>query len=317
MNKEQLEDIKELSIIIVTYNNENTIENCLDSIWCHIGSDLEVIVVDNSENSMTAGKIKQFIRDHQKREIKMIEPEQNIGFARGCNLGAKNATGKYLMFLNPDTIIKNDIYSYLKKCLETYPETGIAGPKMIDADGRIIKTCRNLPTGLNIFLDVIGIDRVLGTYQLVRFPHRRIRYVEQVIGACFFMKKDLFKQLNGFDERFFIYFEEVDFCKRTSDLGLKTIFCPQAEIVHISGTSCESEKTVARMIAQLRFSRKLYFQKHFVKGQVFIINILNRLEGILKGAFFVCLYGITGKRYFNEKAIGFLSIGLWPGKFLQ
>ncbi len=317
MNKKSIEKTKELSIIIVTYNNEDTIENCLDSIWFHVGCHFEVIVIDNSENLLTVKQINQFVKTHPERIIKIIETKQNIGFAKGCNLGAEMATGKYLMFLNPDTVIKNDVYRYLNECFEKHSEIGIAGPKMQSGSGDIIKTCRNLPTCVNIFLDITGIDRFLGTYQLMRFSHQEVRYVGQVIGACFFLRRDFFEQLNGFDERFFIYFEEVDFCKRALDLGFKTVFCPEAEVVHVSGTSCESEKTIAKMIVQLRFSRKLYFQKHLRKGQTFIICILNHFEGILKGIVFTCLYGLTRKRYYYEKAVGFLSVGLWQKKFLQ
>ncbi|MEW6263014.1 MAG: glycosyltransferase [Thermodesulfobacteriota bacterium] len=305
-----------VSIIVVTYRNEDSIEACLESIVRQVGLPYEIIMVDNSPDDHTAGKIKQFRQVHPEIELNLIKSGQNLGFAKGCNLGASSARGEYLLFLNPDTILLNDAPSRLAQFLDENPKAAVAGPQITDRQGRITKTCRHRPTLMRIFLDVTYLDLIFGCYRLLRFDHRTARMVDQIIGACIFLRRETFTLLGGFDERFFIYFEEVDFCRRVIESGREVWFLPQAQVAHFHGTSTESQDTVARSIRILRRSRDLYFQKHFGRKQFLISRWLNVFEGLFRGTVFYLLFLARRREIYRRKAEGYwklISVGREAG----
>ena len=291
--------MKDFSFIIVTYNNEDTITYCLSSIIEKTEGDYEIIIVDNSENDLTTQKIKDF-------PVKLIKPEKNIGFAQGCNLGFRNSNGEYLIFLNPDAVLINDVANILRKFYETKSNYAVVGAQIINPlTGKIEKTCRNLPDFFNTFLECVGLDRFFSFYTLNNFSHKFTREVPQVMGACFFVSREIFEKFNRFDERFFIYFEEVDFCKKVIDNGLKVYFCHEAKIYHYEGTSCENEKSIIKIVKIFQESRLKYFEKHYgLKGKI-VIKIFNKIESIVKGAYFFANYKITDDKYFRKKATGY------------
>ena len=168
----------EVSIIIVAFRNEETIEPCLASIKRRVGLRYEVIVVDNSPDDLTARRIRDFIKKNPRFPISLLEPGENTGFASGCNSGAARAQGDYLMFLNPDTCLQNDAARLLANFLKSRPGAELVGPMILDPSGRIARTCRNLPNLRRIIAGVTGLDRFIGIYVLARFPHNRPRRVE-------------------------------------------------------------------------------------------------------------------------------------------
>ena len=297
-----------ISIIIVTYHSETTIEACLASIRDLAAGACETIVVDNSDNELTAGRVNEFRAKNPGFSLTMVRPLENLGFGRGCNFGVRQAGGDFLFFLNPDTRLDNDAPGLLRRFLETHPRAEVAGPMIVDEVGRITKTCRNLPDWHRILADASGLDRLLGVYRLLRFDHRTPRRVDQVIGAGFFMRRETFDRLGGFDERFFMYFEEVDFCKRVLDSGGEVWFRPEARIVHIAGVSTENVAAAARMVFALRKSRGQYFEKHFGRNRRRILTGINRLEGAVKWMAFSFLHLCRRKPVYREKAKGYRRV---------
>jgi len=172
----------EVSFIIVTYNNADTIAACLSSIAVNTALQYEVLVVDNSPDNATAGAIERFTGSQAKPGVTVIKTTENLGFGRACNVGAARASGKFLFLLNPDTQLRNDASSLLVDCFRKHPHTKAAGPGICDSNGQITPTCRNLPTLSRILLDATGLDRFFGSYKLTRFQHRSARMVEQIIG---------------------------------------------------------------------------------------------------------------------------------------
>lgn len=304
-----------VSVVIVAYNNADTIEPCLESLRTLLTGAHEAVVVDNSPDSATRERIDAFKTRHPEYPLTCIVPERNLGFAAGCNRGAAEAKGGRLLFLNPDTRLVNDIVSVFEMHRERHPHTGMTGPRILNGRGEVERTCRNLPSLGRIFLDATGLDRLLGAYRLLRFDHLTPRQVPQLIGACLYIPTDLYRSLGGLDERFFVYFEEVDLCKRCMEAGLENWFVPDAVITHLAGTSCESGSTAARMIVQLRRSRVLYFRKHFGRATGLAMAALNTLEGAAKGVVFAVLSLVRGKAKYGEKAKGFgrvaLCFGCW------
>jgi len=305
----------EVSVILVTYDNETTIDACLDSLAVHTACPYEAVVVDNSPNEATWARITALCHERPGLPIHAIRPGHNLGFAAGCNVGARHARGDFLLFLNPDTALDTDIAAIFRSFWRSFPRAGLLGPRICDANGRTVSTCRNLPNLWRIFLDAIGLDRLVGAYRLFHFDHASPRQVPQLIGACLFTSRRLFEDVRGFDERFFVYFEEVDLCKRLAESGHELWFVPEASVSHRAGTSCEREASAAVMIAQLRRSRTLYFRKHFQAATVFGVALVNTLEGVAKAAVFTALYLGGGGRRFREKARGFWKVttcfGFW------
>lgn len=302
-----------VSVVIVAFNNADTIEACLDSLRVQLTCPHETIVVDNSTDGSTRARLYTFRAKWPQYPLHCIIPQRNLGFAAGCNRGAADAKGRRLLFLNPDTVLENNIVATFEAHLKLYPETGITGPKILNGMGEVERTCRNLPNLGRILLDATGLDRKLGAYRLLRFDHLASRQVPQLIGACLYTPTDLFNKLGGFDERFFVYFEEVDLCKRAMEAGFENWFVPDAVITHLAGTSCESESSTARMIFQLRKSRMLYFRKHFQLPSVFAMAVINMLEGSCKGAVFTALALFRTNSKDQEKANGFWRVALCFG----
>jgi N-acetylglucosaminyl-diphospho-decaprenol L-rhamnosyltransferase len=304
----------EVSFVIVTYNNAGTIAACLSSIAANTSMEYEILVVDNSPDKETGLALERFIRSQVEPTVTVIKTKENLGFGRACNVGAGRASGKFVFFLNPDTRLENDAGALLADCFRRYPAAKAAGPAICDTAGRIARTCRNLPTLPRIVLDATGLDRLFGAYKLTRFQHQRARKVEQIIGAAMLVRRADYEDLGGMDERFFMYFEEVDLCKRLSEAGGEIWFWPEARVRHLAGVSAEADPVRAQMIYELRESRRKYFKKHSGTAGARWLELINRFEGLQKSAILWTLWMIRGRRADREKARGFWSVatGLAP-----
>ena len=299
--------------VIVTYNNAETIRECLDSLFARSGIPVEVVVVDNSPgdgDEGTAEAVACFRREHPEKPVRLIRRPDNVGFAAGCNLGARESTAEYLLFMNPDASCLNDVPGELAGLLGRRGDVRIVGPQVLDARGRIVPTCRRLVSPFGVFCDATGLDRLLGAYRMLHFSHDRPRAVDQVIGACMMMRRADFEEMQGFDERFFIYFEEVDLCKRVLERGCKVWFHPEARIVHIGGVSLESLELLDRMPLLLRRSRAQYFAKHYGIVPQCLVHGVTICESVGK---YLVLYALSvlrpeqsGKR--RARARGFLAL---------
>lgn len=298
----------DVCVVIVSYNNEDTIGPCLDALARHTACAFETVVVDNSPGEGTWRCLEKACREEPGQALLAVRPGHNLGFAAGCNLGARHCRGRFLLFLNPDTVLENDILGIFLALWQDLPRPGLLGPQVRDASGRIVPTCRNLPSLWRIFLDATGFDRLAGHYRLMHFDHASQRPVPQLIGACLFCSKEVFDACNGFDERFFVYFEEVDLCKRMAEAGYGILFSPTAIIAHSAGTSCESESSAAVMVAQLRRSRMLYFKKHFSIFTAFFLGVINMVEAMAKATVCSALFLKTGKSAYAQKAQGFWRV---------
>ena len=297
-----------VSFIIVTYNNADSIVSCLHSVCALTTCPYEISVIDNSPGDDTCRVVKDFQAAHPEANLSVHKSPMNIGFGKACNLGVQFTTGEYLFFLNPDTRILNDAALTLIECLRRQPNSIAAGPRILDAQGRITRTCRNLPNVTRVILDATGMDALLGKYRLTRFAHNIPRSVEQIIGAAMLVRRSDFESVGGMDERFFVYFEEVDLCKRLEDGGGEIWFWPQAAVQHLAGISCEADSTRARMIFVLRESRRKYFAKHFGTSASIVLDIINRLEALEKLSVLCVLWLLRRSRNDRAKINGFWAV---------
>lgn len=236
-----------ISVIIISYNSENFIENCLSSLSKNLPSKSEVIVLDNASSDSTVEKLKKFIP-----QIKLIKSKENLGFAKGCSKAAKKAKGKYLFFLNPDTEINSPVLEELVEFYGNHPNAGIVAPKLIMPDGTVQPSVKKLPTIWRAFQEyILGIKNSYSQY----IPERNNpQAVEMVYGAAILIKKDLFEKLKGFDEKFFLYYEDADLCRRVHEMGKKVYYYPQVSVKHmVGGTKSDQDKYKLNLEASIKY----------------------------------------------------------------
>ncbi|HIK15695.1 MAG TPA: glycosyltransferase family 2 protein [Leptolyngbyaceae cyanobacterium M33_DOE_097] len=246
------------SIIVVNYNSYPAIVECLRSIQAQIQSvPYELIVVDNASSDDSVAQIKTQIPD-----CRVIQLTKNVGFGAGNNAGVQVASGEYLFFLNPDTVLLEDSLKILLQKIAKNPELGIVAPRIIYPDGRL-----QLSTAWEISL--LGeyktrkqlADYERGNHQVeIEAEYAHDRAVEIVLGSAFLMTKALFQMVGGFDEQFFMYFEESDLCQRVRARGYQILYTPDTTLVHLHGTSVQ--KIPDKMIVEYRRSQLYYYRKH-------------------------------------------------------
>lgn len=246
------------SIIIVNWNSKEFLKGCLSSIPGDTSH--EVIIVDNASSDGSCDFIEKNFPD-----VRLIRNNMNKGFAAGCNQGAGIARGRYLFFLNPDTIMEKDSIKKLIDFAETKEWLGAVGPRLIGRDGRAQNSVRRFPT---ISRALMGRKERL----VKQLSDKEPSSVEQVSGAAFLIKKDLWRDVGGMDERFFMFYEEVDLCRRLKDLGYNIYYLPAARIIHLGGGSRHKDSEAVK-----RYSRKsmiLYFQKYESPKKLFWLRLL-------------------------------------------
>jgi len=267
-----------LSIVIVSFNSIKFLNNCLVSIFANTnGLALDVIVVDNNSSDGTEKKISE-----KYQNITLIKKHKNLGFAKACNQGLKVATGDYLLFLNPDTVIKKDTLVRSIKFLHSNPGIGLIGCKLLNIDGTLQPSSSDFP-----YLHKLIIDHALG-WRI--FPHSlrgklltkywahdKIKEVDWVMGAFMLMRRSLINQLGGFDEAFFLYGEDLELCFRVNKAGFKVVFFPNAEIIHIGNPGWDAERLEHVYDALLKF-----YSKHFSFLKTFSLKRVIKLAMLLR-----------------------------------
>lgn len=255
----------DLSIIIVNYRSRSYLVQCLKSIERHLNKNsfmekFEVILVNNDKQSLS-------LEENFNFPVKIIEQKINQGFGASNNIGAKKATGDYLFFLNPDTLLLD---SGLWKMLEYAKEKrlGAIGPKIILAEENRPQpwTC-----GKKTDLWKILFKNTLNK----PWNKKEITPVDWLSGTALLLEKVSFKKVGGFDEKFFMYFEDQDLCLRLKKLGKKNIFYPFCRIIHFDGKSWKEKKEKK---ASFYTSQNYFFSKHNPKWQLFALRQVKRLK---------------------------------------
>lgn len=223
-----------VSIIIVNFNTEKITRDCIAAIRESVKSvGYEIIVVDNGSQD---GSVKM-LRDYaaKLKNFFLIENKDNLGFAKGNNQGARRARGRYLLLLNTDTIIRKGALEKMVKFGETTPDAGVIGPKLLNADGSLQPSCMNFPTVRNALREYFGGQR--GLFDKFSPKGNKPRKVDSVVGAAFLITPRAVDKVGLLDERYFFYFEDIDYCRRVWKSGLKVYYLQEAQIVHYHGVS--------------------------------------------------------------------------------
>jgi N-acetylglucosaminyl-diphospho-decaprenol L-rhamnosyltransferase len=249
-----------LSVIIVTFNSRDHIDACLESILEHMPAiDHDIVVVDNASEDGTAAAIRARWSD-----VRVIDAGANLGFARANNLGMKQTLGSLILLLNPDTIVSAGAIYRLIAALDARPDAAIAGPRLVNGDGRAELSFGAMMSPLAELRQktlVRGNDRgVGGITAYVEWLTRHPRDVDWVSGACMLVRRADAEAVGLMDERYFMYAEDVDFCAAVRARGRRVLFAPTAEIVHFRG---QSRATASAATEQAyRRSQMAFYEKH-------------------------------------------------------
>ncbi|MBD3244974.1 MAG: glycosyltransferase [Candidatus Moranbacteria bacterium] len=281
-----------LSIIIVSWNGEKVIKKCLDSLLKQKNVFFELIIVDNASRDSTIEIINQKQNKFGKKFIKLIQNQKNLGFPKANNQGIKKATGKYILFLNQDIIVKDGVLSKMIEAFEkAKKQVGAVAPKLVYPNGNLQKSLRPFPTPFNVLWDILTGGRWHENY----YSYDKKQFVDQPMASCLMIKTQIIREINGFDQskEFFLYFNDADLSYRIHKKNFKHLFIPKIKVIHFHGKSARTWKEVKRIKA---WTKGLYYflTKHYskdnivfvllIKVEVFMIFILRLGAAFIKEA---------------------------------
>lgn len=259
----------DLSIIIVSFNTRELLLNCLASLKENIkGIKYEIVVIDNASNDDSVEALGRL----KTKNLRLIKNKKNLGFAAGNNQGIKAARGRYLLFLNSDTIIKDNFLPEMLNWMDRNHRVGIASCGLINKDGTIQGTGGYFPNLLRVFSwmtieDLPLVDRFIKPFHPLHAKsffrnesfYRRKQELDWVTGAFFLVRKEVVRSVKKWDEKYFMYVEEVDFCFRAKQKGWRVVYNPDWQITHLGGASSTAEFPILSEIRGLkRFYKKFY-----------------------------------------------------------
>jgi len=261
----------DLSIITVAWNSDKFISEQLRSVFDSTGDfKFEIFVVDNNSSDNTVSVIKKNFP-----QVKLIVNSSNNGFAKANNQAIEESSGRYVLLLNPDMRVFPETLSDMVKYMDTHPYALVAGCKLIDQEGKNVPHVRRFPRLFDQLMILLKVPHlfpgVLNKYLMRDFDYENEAQVDSIRGSFFMIRREVIDQLGGLDERFFIWFEEVDYCKQAADRGMKVVYTPTVKCVDYVG---KSFALVGGLKKQKYFTRSMvqYFKKwHPWKASLIII----------------------------------------------
>lgn len=274
--------MKQLSIIIVNYNVVHFLDLCLDSVFAAISNlDAEVIVVDNASSDVSCEMVRQ-----KYPEVQLLANTNNVGFATANNQGVKAAQGEYVCILNPDTVVGEMVFERVYAFAKAEKKIGAIGVKLIDGTGKFLpESKRNLPTPGVAFKKLFGKGK---RYYATHVSADDNGEVQILVGAFMFMAKKVYEQAGGFDERYFMYGEDIDLSYTIEQLGYTNYYLGEETVVHFKGESTAKDAKYRKRFYE---AMRLFYEKHF--KATFIQNVMVRM-----GLFFAQIS--QGKKEMSE-----------------
>jgi N-acetylglucosaminyl-diphospho-decaprenol L-rhamnosyltransferase len=259
-----------ISAIIVSFNTAALLRQCLADLYANSADvEMEVFVVDNNSKDDSVVMVKT-----EFPEVKLIANKENLGFAAANNQAWQRSSGEYILLLNPDAFVKQGAVANAVTFLESHPECGICGGRLVKPDGSLDPSARKFPTFLNKLFVISGLSsrfpesRLFSGHEFGNFDHNSVMEVDWVPGTFTMYRREMLEHTGLFDERFYIYYEETDLCQTAKNQDWKVYFLPSAEIVHVGGASSKTRKdhafdTGALQVVRFRMrSEWLYFRKN-------------------------------------------------------
>ena len=292
----------EVSIIIVNWNTRDILRDCLDSFYeTKNNLSYEIIVVDNAS---TDDSVKMIVSDYP--EVKVIQNNENRGFAAGNNQGILEAKGTYVLLLNTDTIILDNAITKMVRFADAHPESAIVGCRVLNKNRTLRSTRFMYPSVLNMILSTVYLNKIFsnhkffGRERMSGFDADHVHEPEVVSGCCMLARKEAIQQVGMLDEQYFMYGEETDWCYRFAKTGWKISFTPDAEIIHLGGASSRQRKP--EMLLQLKGSILLFMKKHKNRISYAFSCLLVSLFFFLRAPWWAC-YGLFSRKNRRSKFV--------------
>ena len=251
----------DVSVIIVCFNDRDVLLPCLESIYQgQDGARFEVILVDNGSRDGSVEAVRERFRD-----VRIVAPGYNAGYTGGNNYGFERADGRYVLFLNPDTILHPGALGGMVARADRLPRAGAVGPHVVNPDGSLQRSCFRSPTVADFVSVALFLHRLPGYSELVGVlgyrddEYEREHPVHVVSGCCLLARRELLARIGAFDDAYFIYFEETDLCERIRQSGRDVVYTPAATIKHLGGATTVKQDTWFRI--QFEKSRRRFFSK--------------------------------------------------------
>ncbi len=293
-----------LSIVYVYYNTPEELELSIKSLEKACAKiPYEVIIVNNNSPKSIPNQV------HRRPNLTIINNHLNYGYGKGLNLGASIAKGEYLVLANPDIIFEKEAIKNMFSKIEKNPKIGVIAPQLIERSGDILQSISGMPYLLQSLFVFSFLSKIWrknpfsAKYHNLNLDRNREHEVDVVSGACMMVKKSVFDKVGGFDERFFMYFEEADFCFRIKKFGYEILYLPKAKAIHLVGRSNQDKEWIGKAFEQSRFK---FFKKYHglipaLLGEFFLrffkpLNIL--LLSILALSVFLNLYKLNEQMIF-------------------
>lgn len=266
----------ELSILIVNWNGKALLKSCLDSLVRESsGLDSEIIVVDNASSDGSP----EMVREHFK-EVKLICNRENVGFARGNNIGLRECRGEWVCLVNSDVEVRRGGLRCMVSHMREHPEVGMMGPKVTDPASNHIPNYREFPSLRNFFCRALALDKIFpssrffGGYFMDYADGTHMQKVDVITGTFWLLRRKALDEAGWLDEDFFMYGEDLDLCKRFKKSGWEILYFPEAEIMHHDGGSSQNDPI--RFFIEQQRSNWLYWRKHHrpISGAGFLLILL-------------------------------------------
>lgn len=278
----------DLSVVIVSWNVRDLLTKLLESIFHYTsGLNYEVIIIDNDSKDGTVEKLHQEFQPWiAKKQLQIIDNRYNAGFAKANNQGLKVAQGKFVLFMNPDMELLENSFQIMKNFMDKSPNIGASSCRLLYADKTVQPNIKKFPSLCSQVLILLKLHHFfswlpcLKKYLNKDFNYSEHAYVEQIMGAFIFTRHDLMQKINGWDEDYWLWWEDVELCKNIKDQEQEIVYTPITEIIHYEGKSFEQTSGLKK---QKRFNKGmlLYFRKHHSKVSYYILLILQPLSYIL------------------------------------
>jgi len=296
----------DLSIIIPSYNTKDLITSCVKSIIKHTsGLKYEIIVVDNASTDKSVEALKK------QKKVNLIENNKNLGFAGANNIGYKESKGEYILFLNSDTLLRNNLLKEMIDWMKKNPGVGAASCTLKNSDGSLQATGGYFPTLPRVIAWMFFLDDIPGVNMFIKSFHpmgnkspiknisfyKKEREIDWLTGAFMLTRKDVLDKLKGpWDESYFMYTEDVDICYRIKRSGHKIMYLPRWDITHLGGASGTKESTI---LSEFRGVKRFY-SKFYPKWQYLILRFLLKTGSLGRIIIFGILEGLNSAKIYAK-----------------
>jgi GT2 family glycosyltransferase len=303
--------VQDLSVIIVNYNVKHFVEQCLHSVFnASKNLDIEVFVVDNNSVDGSVPFIKQ-----KFPQVKLIENKTNTGFSVANNQAIKQSSGKYILLLNPDTVVQEDTFEKVIAFMNEHPDAGGLGIKMVDGKGKFLpESKRGLPTPAVAFYKIFGLAKLFpnskkfGQYHLTYLDKDKTHQIDVLSGAFMLLRKEAIDKVGMLDETFFMYGEDIDLSYRITLGGYKNYYFADSSIIHYKGES--TKKSSVNYVIVFYKAMAIFAQKHFSSGNAKLFNFLIHLAIYLRAAIAITSRFIK-QSFFPAIDFGLILLGLY------